>query len=114
VVGTPAYFSPEMALRDGCNITSDLWSLGILAYELANNESPFDVKDIEIPNKFAGLVLNAEMKRKWHKPEISTELKSLIDSLLKFDPKVRLGAKSFNDLKNHEFFKSANFNWEQL
>jgi hypothetical protein len=34
--------------------------------------------------------------------------------LLKFDPKSRLGAKSFEDLKNHEFFTSANFNWKQL
>jgi serine/threonine protein kinase len=68
VVGTPAYFSPEMVLKDGCTTTSDLWSLGILAYELSNNECPFTVKDIGIPNKFAGLVLNTEMKRNWHKP----------------------------------------------
>jgi serum/glucocorticoid-regulated kinase 2 len=57
-----------MMLKDGCTTTNDLWSLGILAYELSSNECPFQIKDIEVPNKFAGLVLNAEMKRTWHKP----------------------------------------------
>lgn len=34
--GTPEYISPEIILNKGHDFASDLWSLGILIYELMN------------------------------------------------------------------------------
>jgi hypothetical protein len=38
----------------------------------------------------------------------------LIDGLLKFNPKKRLGAKGWAEIKKHAFFTSANFDWGAL
>ena len=45
---------------------------------------------------------------------MSEELKDLINGLLRRDPSKRLGAKGWNEVKEHSFFKKANFDWEAL
>lgn len=44
-----------------------------------------------------------------YSPKISSNARNLISSLLRFNPKERLGVKSFDDLKNHIFFKNIDF-----
>jgi len=39
--GTPEYLSPEVILEQGCNRTTDWWSLGILIYEMLCGVPPF-------------------------------------------------------------------------
>ena len=34
--------------------------------------------------------------------------------MLKFDPSKRLGAQSWEDVKNHKFFTCVDFNWSDL
>ena len=63
---------------------------------------------------FADKIIQGEKNRKWTNNNISKELKSLINGLLKLDPKLRLGFKNFDQIKNHPFFNADGFSWEKL
>ena len=47
LMGTPYYMSPEQIQGDKLDGRSDLYSLGILAYELVTHDVPFDAETIE-------------------------------------------------------------------
>jgi NIMA (never in mitosis gene a)-related kinase len=45
VIGTPYYYSPEMCKGETYDSKSDIWSLGVLLYEMCALEYPFKGKN---------------------------------------------------------------------
>ena len=44
LVGTPAYMSPEQSLGDDISKESDIYSLGVVAFEMLTGQVPYDAK----------------------------------------------------------------------
>lgn len=79
ICGTPNYIAPEIINNSGHGLEVDLWSLGILIYELIQGIDPFDAKSpIEIYEKIIeGKVI--------FKHSFDKDAKSLVKHLLKAD-----------------------------
>ncbi|HEY5911760.1 MAG TPA: serine/threonine-protein kinase [Verrucomicrobiae bacterium] len=74
-IGTPAYMSPEQAKLSGLDIDtrSDIYSLGVLLYELLIGNTPFDSKQLVR----AGLQEVCRIIREQEPPRPSTRLSTL-------------------------------------
>lgn len=87
IIGTPAYMSPEQIKGDELTIQSDLFSLGIVGFEIFSGKNPFVGEDI---NQTINNILNL----KWDKLEsylkgIPSDMIIVLQKLLNPDPRDR-------------------------
>jgi len=77
MVGTPYYLSPEIIEDRPYNFKSDIWSCGVVLYEMTTLKHPFDADSLVT---LAGKILRDEYPRP--DPIYSSELEALIRSML--------------------------------
>jgi len=85
LIGTPLYLSPEVCHNEPYGVASDLWSLGVVAYEVTALHPPF--KAASLP-ALVSKVCNAEPEPLPVHP-YSSELRRTVMSLLAKDPRSR-------------------------
>jgi NIMA (never in mitosis gene a)-related kinase 1/4/5 len=84
MVGTPYYLSPEIVESRPYNFKSDIWSLGVLLYELCSLKPPFDASSLHF--------LALKIVRGVYPPlskTFSQPLRTLVSKMLKVDPNAR-------------------------
>ncbi|XP_032120184.1 serine/threonine-protein kinase ULK4 isoform X4 [Sapajus apella] len=99
VKGSPVYTAPEVVRGTDFSISSDLWSLGCLLYEMFSGKPPFFSESIsELTEK----ILYEDPLPPI--PKASSDFISLLDGLLQRDPQKRL---TWTGLLQHSFWKKA-------
>ncbi|HSF40246.1 MAG TPA: protein kinase [Thermoanaerobaculia bacterium] len=90
VVGTLLSMSPEQARGLELDERSDLFSLGVLLYEMLAGRSPFQGKDpVEVLHR---VVYEPPPNLRSLRPDLAPELESLLDRLLAKDRQLRPGS----------------------
>lgn len=106
--GTADYMAPEVVQEQPHEKSVDLWSLGILVYDMLNGKPPFQSGS---KKKTMESIVH---KKVYYPRHISPFAKDLISRLLKKKPTERLGAgeAGVSKLKSHQFFRKIN--WSRL
>src|SRR6478672_9677352 len=87
VVGTMRYMSPEQATADPISPASDMFSLGLVLYELATGRHPFEASsDMAV---LSAIILREAPLPSRLNPRIPREFDSLIERMLKKSPAAR-------------------------
>ena len=87
-VGAPAYVSPEQVLGSEATAASDLYAVGVMAFELLTGEVPF----AETGSASAMLIRKVNERPpsiRSRRPELDRDLTDWVDRLLKRDPTKR-------------------------
>ncbi|KAI9334554.1 hypothetical protein BDR26DRAFT_822951, partial [Obelidium mucronatum] len=113
-VGTPDYISPEILRAQEGNASYgkevDLWSLGIILYEMLFDEVPFYSESLV--ETYARIMDHEKSLEFPSDVEVTSEALDFIKKLI-CNAETRLGRNSgVQELKNHAWFKG--FNWENV
>ena len=96
ICGTPLYRPPEMANEIDYDERIDIWSIGILLFELSTGKTPFKGNDIETVRQNIG-----ESNITWPN-NIDPDIKDLCSKILKTNPYQR---PEIENILEHQFFK---------
>lgn len=113
--GTLEYLAPEVVTKSGHGIGVDFWALGVLIYEMAIGQGPFDTKTRRRSAKEVHkqiLTIEKHPVECDHRIfEKDKHLVRLIRGLMQYEPEARLGMGEggFDALKANPWFKSLDW-----
>ena len=99
--GTPEYIAPEMLKKEGHDHRIDIWSVGVLMFELLSGYSPFAPKN-SFSKSNQDLYQNIRKLKIYWPADMPPVAKNLITKILKLDPKERL---SLDEILKHKWFQ---------
>ncbi|XP_040288838.1 serine/threonine-protein kinase ULK4 isoform X2 [Bufo bufo] len=103
IKGSPVYAAPEIIKGADFSISSDLWSLGCILYEMFSGRPPFFSESFsELVEKIVNEDFSSPRGPSSAKP--SPEFQSLLTGLLQKDPLKRC---TWTELLSHSFWKDA-------
>jgi serine/threonine protein kinase/Flp pilus assembly protein TadD len=83
VLGTTRYMSPEQAMAQQVDARSDLWSLGVVLYEMLAGRTPFEGETAT--DVIAGIFDSEPQPLKYRAPIVPPALQSVVDRSLRKD-----------------------------
>lgn len=102
VVGSPLYMAPELLEYKSYDAKADLWSVGIILYEMLANDHPFLIVDnCHATNHLAlrrNIMRYYERNGRFRVPkhiQVSPECEQLLEALLRIDPRQRVSFEDF-------------------
>jgi len=95
--GTPIYMAPELLIQNTYNVKADLWSTGIILYEMMYGMLPY--KNIRTFNDLKTIIENKKIYI--DEQHYSMECVNLLKSLLEYDPVKRI---TWEDFFKHNWF----------
>lgn len=87
VIGTPGYLSPEQARSDSLDDRSDLYSLGVVLYELACGQLPIKAKSVT--EQLISILAHRPTPISEVNPDVPKPLGDMIHHLLRKEPRKR-------------------------
>ena len=84
MVGTPYYLAPEIVQNQPYGFAADVWSLGVLAYEMCTLKPPFDAGSL---HALALKIVNGKFNPL--PGYYSSDIRTLIGSMLQTEPRRR-------------------------
>ena len=87
MIGTAAYMSPEQARGEALDARTDLWSLGVVLYEMATGTRPFGGPTSAVV--FEELLSRTPTPVRRRNPKIPADLERVIERLLEKDRETR-------------------------
>lgn len=85
VLGSPIYMAPEILRGEDYTMKADIWSLGVLYFEMLYGKCPYEGKNIL---NLINLIEETELYFDPHR-NVSLETQSLLREMLSKDPKKR-------------------------